>query len=149
MEAALDDRTSLQIRRTFKAPVAAVYAAWTDPEEVKQWMAPSDDFGPTDATIDLRVGGRYRFVMRGPDGEMHRVGGVYREIVPNRKLVYTWAWESTPERESLVMVEFRPAGEGSELVLTHTRFFDTEARDRHGHGWNGCLERFSRYVSRD
>ena len=148
MEAALDDKTSLQIRRTFEAPVAAVYAAWTDPEEVKQWMAPSDDFGSTDATIDLRVGGRYRIVMRGPDGEMHRVGGVYREIVPNRRLVYSWAWESTPERESLVTVEFRSAGQGTELVLTHTRFADTEARDKHNHGWNGCLERFGRYVSR-
>ena len=63
MEAALDDKTSLQIRRTFKAPVAAVYAAWTDPAQVKQWMAPGDDFGPTDATIDLRVGGRYRIVI--------------------------------------------------------------------------------------
>jgi len=148
MEAAIDDKTSLTIRRTLKAPVAAVYAAWTDPEEVKQWMAPSDDFGPTTAAIDLRVGGRYRIVMQGPDGEMHRVGGVYREILPNRKLVYTWAWESTPERESLVTVEFRPAGEQTELVIIHTRFFDSEARDRHAHGWNGCLGRFERYVSR-
>jgi len=148
MEAAIDEKTSLTIRRTLKAPVAAVYAAWTDPEEVKQWMAPSDDFGPTTAAIDLRVGGRYRIVMQGPDGEMHRVGGVYREILPNRKLVYTWAWESTPERESLVTVEFRPAGEQTELVIIHTRFFDSEARDRHAHGWNGCLGRFERYVSR-
>jgi uncharacterized protein YndB with AHSA1/START domain len=69
------------------------------------------------------VGGRYRFVMHGRNGETHRVGGVYREIVPNRKLVYTWAWESTPDRESLVTVEFLPAGRGTELVLTHQRFF--------------------------
>ena len=148
MEAAIDDKATLTIRRTLKAPVAAVYAAWTDPEEVKQWMAPSDDFGPTTATIDLRVGGRYRIVMQRPDGEMHRVGGVYREVLPNRKLVYTWAWESTPERESLVTVEFRPAGEQTELVIIHTRFFDSEARDRHAHGWNGCLGRFERYVAR-
>jgi uncharacterized protein YndB with AHSA1/START domain len=149
MEAALDDKTSLQIRRTLEAPVASVYAAWTDPEEVNQWMAPSDDFGPTEATIDLRVGGRYSISMRGPDGEVHRVSGVYREVVPNRKLVYTWAWQSTPERESLVTVEFHPAGQRTELVLTHTRFFDTEARDKHNHGWIGCLDRFGRYVSRD
>jgi uncharacterized protein YndB with AHSA1/START domain len=149
MEAAIDDKTSLQIRRTLKAPVAAVYAAWTDPEEVNQWMAPRDDFGPTQATIDLRVGGGYSITMHGPDGEVHRVSGVYREIEPNRKLVYTWAWQSTPERESLVTVEFHSSGPGTELVLTHTRFFDSEARDKHSHGWNGCLERFSRHVSRD
>ncbi len=68
------------------------------------------------------------------------------EIVPNRKLVYTWAWESTPERESLVTVEFKPSGDGTELVLTHQRFADSQARDRHQHGWNGCLDR-SAFIS--
>jgi uncharacterized protein YndB with AHSA1/START domain len=63
-----------------------------------------------------------------------------------RKLVYTWAWESTPERESLVTVEFKPSGEGTKFLLTHQRFADTEARDRYQHGWNGCLERLGRYV---
>lgn len=148
METTIDDRTSLQIRRILKASIDDVYAAWTDPAQVKEWMAPSDDFGETDAAIDLRVGGRYTITMRGRDGEVHRVSGAYREIVPNRRLVYTWAWQSTPERESLVTVEFLPAGAGTELVLTHTRFFDSEARDRHSHGWNGCLERFGRYLSR-
>jgi uncharacterized protein YndB with AHSA1/START domain len=143
------EATRLEIRRILKAPVASVYAAWTDPQQVSQWMAPGDDFGPTEATADVRVGGSYRIVMRGPDGELHRVGGVYQEVVPNRRLVYSWAWESTPERVSRVTVEFRPSsGESTELVLTHDRFFDTEARDKHGHGWQGCLGRFERYLSR-
>ena len=148
MAIAIDEATRLQIRRTYKAAPATVYTAWTDPEQIRQWMAPSDDFGSTEATADVRVGGRYRIVMHGPDGEAHRVGGVYREVMPNRRLVYTWAWESTPERESVVTVEFNPAGQGTELVLTHERFADTEARDKHAHGWNGCLERFGRYLSR-
>ena len=117
MEIAIDDKTSLQIRRIYKASVAAVYAAWTDPAQMKQWMGPSDDFGESEVTMDVRVGGRYRIVMHAPDGEVHRVGGVFREIVPDKKLSYTWAWESTPERESLVTVEFRPAGQGTELEL--------------------------------
>lgn len=148
MEHAVDEGTRLAIRRTYDAPVATVYAAWTDPQQLKDWMGPSDAFGPSDVTQDLRVGGRYRIVMHGPNGETHRVGGVYREIVPNRRLVYTWAWESTPERESLVTVEFRSAGQGTELVLTHERFADTEARDKHQHGWNGCLDRLGRYLSK-
>jgi uncharacterized protein YndB with AHSA1/START domain len=146
MAIATDEKTSLQIRRTYKAPVAAVYAAWTDPEQLKQWMAPSDAFGPTEATADVRVGGRYRIIMHAPDGEVHRVGGVYQEVVPNKKLVYTWAWESTPERESLVTVEFRPADEGTELVVTHQRFADEQARDKHQEGWVGCLARLGRFV---
>jgi uncharacterized protein YndB with AHSA1/START domain len=148
MEIATDDRTSLQIRRLYKAPVAAVYAAWTDPEQMKHWMGPSEDFGDSEVTMDVRVGGRYRIVMHSPDGEVHRVGGVFREIVANQKLVYTWAWESTPERESLVTLEFKPSGDGTELVLAHERFADSPARDKHQEGWNGCLDRLGHFLSR-
>ncbi len=143
-----EQETRLQIRRTYAQSVAAVYAAWTDPAQLSRWMGPSDAFGATEVALDFRVGGRYRFVMHAPEGETHRVGGSFQEIVPGRKLVYTWAWESTPERESLVTVEFTPAGTGTELVLTHDRFFDANARDRHNEGWNGCLERLSRFLSR-
>jgi uncharacterized protein YndB with AHSA1/START domain len=148
MEIATDDKASLQIRRLYKAPVAAVYAAWTNPEQMKHWMGPSDDFGESEVTLDVRVGGRYRIVMHSPDGDVHRVGGVFREIVPNKKLVYTWAWESTPERESLVTLEFKPSGQGTELVLAHQRFADSQARDKHQEGWNGCLDRLGRFLSR-
>ena len=148
MEIAIDDKTSLQIRRVYKAPVAAVYAAWTDPEQMKHWMGPSDDFGESEVTMDVRVGGRYRIVMHSRDGEVHRVGGVFREVVTNRKLAYTWAWESTPERESLVTLEFKPSGEDTELVLAHQRFADTQARDKHQQGWHGCLDRLGRFLAR-
>ena len=147
MDTAVDDSTSLRIRRVFPVPVAAVYAAWTDPEQMTHWMGPSDAFGPIEATLDVRVGGRYRIVMRAPDGEEHRVTGEYREIVPNRRLVFSWHWESTPERVSLVTVELRAAGDGTELVLTHQRFADTAARDRHNDGWTGCLARLGRFLA--
>src|SRR6202795_4563629 len=147
MEIATEDKTSLQIRRVYPVPVAAVYAAWTDPAQVKHWMGPSDDFGEAEVTTDVRVGGRYRIVMRAPDGEVHRVGGIYREIVPNKKLVYTWAWESTPERESVVTIELRAAGGGTELTLKHEQFADAEARDHHQQGWTGCLARLEKAVA--
>ena len=146
MEYAVDEDTRLVIRRTYDAPVAAVWAAWTDPAQMKHWMGASDDYN-TEVTSDLRIGGRYRIVMRATDQETHRVGGVYQEIVPLRRLVYTWAWESTPERESLVTVEFAPDGEGTALSLTHQRFFDRDARDRHRAGWVVCLDRFARYLT--
>ena len=148
METAIEEKTSLQIRRIYKASVATVYTALTDPGEVSQWMAPSDNFKKTEATVDARVGGRYRIVMYAPNGEEHRVAGVYKEVIPDKKLVYTWAWESTPERESLVTIELRASGEGTELTLTHTRFADSEARDKHSQGWNGCLDRLGRYLLR-
>ena len=83
------------------------------------------------AETDVRVGGRYRIIMRTSDGEEHDVSGVYREVVPNEKLVFTWAWRSTPERESLVTVALKSDGDGTLLTLTHEQFFDEPARDRH------------------
>jgi uncharacterized protein YndB with AHSA1/START domain len=99
------------------------------------------------AQADVRTGGRYRIVMRSPGGEEHDVSGVYREVVPDAKLVFTWAWRSTPERESLVTVALRPDGEATELTLTHEQFFDEAARDRHREGWSSGLDKLVRYCA--
>jgi uncharacterized protein YndB with AHSA1/START domain len=139
-------KPSLTIKRRLKAPPAKVFAAWIDPEKVKGWMG-SGEIKALRVECDARVGGRYRWVMKSPDGEEHDVSGVYREVVPNQKLVFTWAWKSTPERESLVTVEIKPDGDGSLFTLTHEKFFDAEARDRHQGGWNGALDKMEKYFS--
>lgn len=140
-------KRALKITHTYAAPPEKVFRAWTDPEVMKRWFAPSDEFSVPEVAVDARAGGRYRIVMRAPDGEYHRVGGVYRAVDPPRKLVFTWAWESTPERESLVTVEFNAAGVGTELVVIHELFADEEARDKHEQGWNGCLNRLPQALA--
>ena len=139
-------KPSLTLKRRLKAPPAKVFAAWTDPEKMKHWMG-SGHVEPLSTEIEARVGGRYRVVMRSPDGETHDVSGVYREFVPNEKLVFTWAWKSTPERESLVTVVLKPDGDGTLLTLTHEHFYDEEARDRHQHGWLGSLDKLEKFVA--
>ena len=141
------EQPSLSIVRKLGAGPAKVWRAITEPEMLKQWMAPSDAFKIPLAETDARVGGRYHIVMHAPDGEVHDVSGVYREIVPNKKLVYTWAWKSTPERQSVVTIELRAAGSGTELTLRHEQFADTEARDHHQQGWMGCLARLEKAVA--
>lgn len=131
---------SLTLKRRLNAAPAKVYAAWINPVLLMRWMGPHD-IENVSVDCDPRVGGRYRFVMRGQDGEIHEVSGVYREVTPNEKLVFTWAWRSTPERESLVTVAIKPDGGGALLTLTHEQFADEPARDRHAHGWTGSLER--------
>jgi uncharacterized protein YndB with AHSA1/START domain len=138
---------SLSIRRKLKATPEKVFAAWTQPEALKRWFAPGDETVVLLAEADVRVGGRYRIVMRRPDGNEHRVGGVYKQVVPGRKLVFTWAWESTPERESLVTVKIEPIAGGCELTFTHEHFFDEAARDRHQQGWAVSLERLDSYLN--
>ena len=139
-------KPSLTLKRRINAPPARVFQAWTDPEKMKRWMGPGAVTAVT-IEIDPRVGGRYRIVMRSPDGEMHDVGGVYREIVANEKLEFTWAWKSTPERESLVIVLLKPDGDGTLLTITHEQFSDDDARDRHQHGWIGALDKLEKFVA--
>jgi uncharacterized protein YndB with AHSA1/START domain len=139
-------KPSLTLKRHLKASPAKVFAAWIDPEKVKRWMGPGEGKALS-AECDLRVGGRYRWVMQSPDGEEHDVSGVYREVVPNEKLVFTWAWKTTPERESLVTVLLKPDGDGTLLTLTHEHFFDEAARDRHQYGWNGALDKMERLFA--
>jgi uncharacterized protein YndB with AHSA1/START domain len=138
-------KPSLTLKRRFKAPPAKVFAAWTDPEKITRWMGPGE-VKAVSAECDVRVGGRYRWLMRAPSGEEHDVGGVYREVVPNEKLVFTWAWKSTPERESLVTILIKPDGDGSLLTLTHEQFFDEDARDRHQQGWAGALDKMEKLL---
>jgi uncharacterized protein YndB with AHSA1/START domain len=99
------------------------------------------------AASEPRVGGRYRWLMKTPAGEDHEVSGVYREFVPNEKLVFTWAWKTTPERQSLVTVLLKPDGDGTLLTLMHEQFFDEEARDRHQGGWSGALDKMERMFA--
>ena len=139
-------KPSLTLKRRLNAPPERVYAAWTDPEKLKRWFGP-EQIETLRADADARVGGRFRIVMRGTDGEEHDVSGVYREVVPNERIVFTWEWRSTPERESLVTVVIKPEGAGSLLTLVHEQFFDEAARDRHEHGWIGCLDKLERYFA--
>ena len=139
-------KPSLTLKRQLKAKPAKVYAAWTDPEKILKWFGP-DKIDVLSAEADARLGGRFLIVMLGADGEEHDVSGTYLEVVPNEKLVFTWAWRSTPERQSLVTVLIKPDGTGSMLTLIHEQFFDVVARDRHREGWSGCLDKLENYLT--
>ncbi len=141
-----DQKPSLTLKRRFNAAAEKVYAAWTDPEKIVKWFGP--DAGPvTRAEIDLRVGGRYTIAFGTEDGEKHQVGGIYREVVPNERLVFTWAWHTMQERESLVTITVKPDGDGSILTLLHEKFFDQAARDGHMRGWSGSLDKLEKLFA--
>jgi len=139
-------KPSLTLKRRLNASPAKVFSAWTDAQKIARWMGP-EGVDVLSAETNARVGGRYRLVMRSPDGETHDVSGVYREVVPNEKLVFTWAWKSTPERESLVTVTLKPDGDGTLLTLTHEQFFDETARDHHQNGWIGALDKLEKLFA--
>ena len=128
----------LTLHRVIDAPVETVYAAWTDPELLRRWLAP-DDAEVARAVAEARVGGKFLIEMRGTDGGRWVTRGLYREVVPNRRLVHTWCWEGSDD-ESLVTVEFEPGPAGTTRVtVTHSLLASTEAGDNHERGWIGCL----------
>jgi uncharacterized protein YndB with AHSA1/START domain len=145
-QASIDTRPSLTLKRRLNAAPTAVFSAWTDPQKIVRWFGP-DHGAVVVAKTDVRVGGRYHIVFHTEDGDEHDVSGVYREVVPNEKLVFTWAWKSTPERESLVTVRIRADGDGSMLTLTHEQLFDEATRDRHRYGWTGSLDKLEKLFA--
>jgi uncharacterized protein YndB with AHSA1/START domain len=145
---AIDSRPSLTLKRRFSASPEKVYAAWTDPQKLIRWLRPEIMVPDTaQAEIDLRVGGRYRFSFRANDGEYFEVGGVYREVISNARLAFTWAWHSTPERESYVEISLSPDGSGTLLTLHHAQFADQKARDSHEQGWTIMLDNIANLLA--
>ena len=131
----------LQMKRTFHAPRAKVFQAWTDRAELAQWFAPSVDYLTVVPELELRVGGRYRIEIHHNGGQIHNVSGTYQEIKPPEKVVFTWRWESDSSPDhSVVTVEFHDQGNSTEVTLTHEQLPSIEERDKHVHGWNGCMD---------
>lgn len=140
--------TTLFLKRTFAAPREEVFRAWTKPEEIKQWFAVSDEYVTDIAEVDLRVGGKFRMGMKYvPKGTMHIATGVYKEIQPPEKLVFSWSWEGEPENgETVVSIEFRDQGASTEVIFTHALFPSANVRDQHMQGWKGCFDHLARAL---
>ena len=131
----------LRLERRFAAPRVDVYRAWTDPKQLVRWWGPEGMSIP-DCEMDVRPGGKWRTCMTGPDGNERWVGGVYREVTPPARLVFTWAWEEDgkPGPETLITIEFHDLGDATDLVLTQEGFADSGGRDLHGEGWTSSFD---------
>jgi uncharacterized protein YndB with AHSA1/START domain len=146
-QAKLREKPSLALSRTYPVAPEKVWRAWTDPQALKRWFGPGPGESVSVATLDVRVGGRFRIVFGGAQGTDHEVQGVYKEVVPNRKLVFTWTWpNSTPERESVVTIVFKAAASGTELDFRHEQLFDESVRDGHQRGWSGALDKLAGFL---
>jgi uncharacterized protein YndB with AHSA1/START domain len=148
MEASkLAEKPSLTLNRHYPVAPEKVWRAWTDPEAIKRWWGPGGNQPVSLAQLDVRVGGHFRIAFGGAEGRDHDVQGVYREVVPNRKLVFTWTWpNSTPERESLVTIVFKKVAGGTELVFRHEQFIDETVRDNHKQGWSESFVKLERFL---
>jgi uncharacterized protein YndB with AHSA1/START domain len=118
----------IAMTRVFNAPARLVFDAWTKPELIKRWLGVRTGWTMAVCEVDLRVGGKYRFVWRGPDMTMG-MGGLYREVVPPTRLVSTErfdeAWYEGEAVDTMVLVE----QDGKTTVTTTVRYVSREVRD--------------------
>lgn len=150
----------IAITRTFAAPQERVWKAWTEPAAVRRWWGPRHFTSP-DCRIDLRIGGRYLFCMRAPDGQDFWSTGTYREIVPFSRLVCTDAFsdeagniisplqygmEGDWPPELLVTLTLRDLGRETELTLVHEGIPVGEMRALSSASWNESFDKLSAWL---
>jgi uncharacterized protein YndB with AHSA1/START domain len=140
---------TLVVDRLFRASPERVFRAWTDPALLVQWWGP-EGFTVPEHDLDIRPGGAWRTVMRSPKGTSHTVSGVYREIVPSRRLVMTWAWQQddgTRGHETEIAIDFAAAPEGTRIHLVQKLFRGTADRDSHNAGWTSTFNDLDRLLA--
>ena len=136
--------------RVFDAPRALVFEAFVNPEHVLKWMGPRD-CPMVHVEGDVRPGGKWRACLRAVDGSRELwQGGVYREVVPGERLVFTFAWDEEGGRsgpETIVTITF--ADQGKKTLMTFRQgVFNTEAnRDGHRLGWNSAFDRLAEFLT--
>jgi len=131
----------MRIEREIAAPPDRVFAAWIDPARLAQWMSP---VGHAEAEIEPWVGGRLRLAMVG-DGRRIEHHGRYREVVPDRRLVFTWQSPYTGPGPSVVTVELTPVEGGTLLTLVHEQL-PADQVESHRNGWAPMLDRLVELV---
>jgi uncharacterized protein YndB with AHSA1/START domain len=129
----------ITVETTVKAPLAAVWDAYTRPEDILQWNAASDDWHTTQASVELREGGTFSSRMEAKDGSFgFEFAGTYTHIVTHECLEYAFG-----ERTAIVL--FKPVADGVKVHIT----FDAETEhppEQQREGWQTILNRFARHV---
>jgi len=153
------ENIKLNLTRVFDAPADLVFKAWTEASQFKQWFGAAACGGASlqSVKLDTRVGGKYRIQVRQADGEYFTTVGIYREVKPPERLVFTWQFEKdgsgdefgeVEPPEMLVTLEFKARGKQTELTLTHEKFGSVGSRDRHEEGWDRCLNELGKFVAK-
>ncbi|HEY3853662.1 MAG TPA: SRPBCC family protein [Verrucomicrobiae bacterium] len=145
----------LTITRIINAPPEKVFKAWTDPALLKQWFVPKP-WTVASAELDVRPGGSCVVVMRSPEGKEVPIPGVYLEVVPNKKIVftdaYTKSWEPSQKPFMTAVVTFDDLNGKTRYTarVLHWTSADREAHEKMGfhQGWSTCADQLAALVSK-
>ena len=148
---------ALEIRRSFRVSREKVFAAWTQKSRLEQWMCrDSPTQFPNYTILDVRPGGSYQIEIKVQDGAMYVCNGVFKEVKPPERLVFTWSWvrippkegESLQRAESLITLELREKDLETEMIFTHEMLESARVRDDHQKGWEGCFHELTSVLEK-
>jgi len=145
----MSDSLELHLTKVIKAKRSRVFAAWTEAELMRQWLAPGELISPR-ATSDPRVGGNFIIHMEGMMGEKFTRGiasGTFEEIVPNERLVFTWNWEGDYRPpQTVITVSLRDVDGGTELTLSQVGFGDEGHQSGYSAGWESAFAKLRTII---
>jgi uncharacterized protein YndB with AHSA1/START domain len=144
------EKFSLEIKRFIEASRDRIYAAWTDPAQLKKWFGP-ENVKTRGLIADARVGGQFRWDLTDQEGKEITISGEYLELEPGKKIVFTWRLEEDEvwkDHNSMVTVDFFDREGGTEIRLTHEKLPNETSRDDHTQGWNSVLDKVEKFLSR-
>jgi uncharacterized protein YndB with AHSA1/START domain len=140
------DTGTVHIERTFQAPVAAVFDAWTSAEVIRRWWQAELAWETSHAEVDLHVGGVVRVVMRDPDNDReHGGGGTYTEIDRPTRLAFTWIWDGDTRR-TLIEIDFEETDGATTVRFSQSGLWDEAAVRSHEGGWGRILDNLRREL---
>ena len=138
---------TLRMERTYEAPAQAVFDAWTSEEVIRRWWHAEHDWETSEASVDLRVGGEVRVVMRDPAKDVdYGGGGIYTEVDPPTRLAFTWIWDGDTRR-TLIEIDFEEVDGTTAVRFTHSGLWDEEAVRAHDEGWGNVLDGLGRELA--
>lgn len=144
----------LVLKRVIDAPPEKVYRAYTDPAILSQWFAPKP-WSISDAVIEPRVGGRFNFLMHGPNGERFPNSGIFLEVVPNRRLIstdaFTPSWKPSGAPFMVARIDLEPTADGKTRYTATASHWNEASMKQHEQmgfheGWGTVADQLNELV---